>query len=67
MFLFFQVNAQTSPALKSQFSVSRFPKLLYWDAGFPRGMPRPYYRSYGLKAESLMLWIRKQVRKQLML
>ncbi len=55
------MDATREPALKSRFSVTRYPKLLYWDAGFPQGVPRQYYRSYGLTADGLLLWLRKQI------
>ncbi len=48
--------------LRDRFVVERYPKILYFDAGFPTGIPRQYYRSYGLKADKLLLWLRKQVK-----
>jgi len=41
--------------------VKRFPKLLYFDVGFAGGVPRQYYISYGLTADGLLLWLRKQL------
>jgi hypothetical protein len=41
--------------------VENYPKLLYWDSGFAGGIPRQYYKSYGLTASGLMVWLEKQI------
>ena len=38
-----------------------FPTLLYWDRGFPGGIPRQYYKSYGLTKSGLVQWLQKQI------
>ncbi len=34
---------------------------MYWDSGFPGGVPRQYYKSYGLSASGLLTWLQKQI------
>lgn len=38
-----------------------FPTLLYWDQGFLGGIPRQYYKSYGLSKSGLVQWLQKQI------
>ena len=43
------------------FQVEEYPTLLYWDKGFPGGVPRQYYKSYGLTTAGLVQWLQKQI------
>ena len=41
--------------------VEKFPTLLFWDRAFPGGIPRQYYKSYGLTKSGLVQWLQKQI------
>ena len=42
--------------------MNTYPKLLFWDMAFPSGMPRQYYKSYGVKnKEAILTWLQKQI------
>ncbi len=58
---FARVDVTAQPVLKARFAVDKYPKLLLWDSAFSAGVPRQYYKSYGLSAEGLLLWLRKQI------
>eukprot|EP00095_Tigriopus_kingsejongensis_P003285 maker-scaffold781_size98004-snap-gene-0.20 protein:Tk03285 transcript:maker-scaffold781_size98004-snap-gene-0.20-mRNA-1 annotation:"sortilin-related receptor isoform x2" len=58
---FAKVDCDIEPLLKERFGVDTYPKILYYDASFPMGMPRQYYKSYGLTANGLLTWLQKQI------
>ena len=60
--VFAQVNLQQSPDLLTEFDIDTFPRILFWANRFSgeKGFKR-YFKSYGLKADRLIKWLRSRI------